>query len=277
MRYDLKAPAREPLNEHSVICYDIETIVDDEPTDGSFPPWPRHRPVAAAFLRARWHEDQYRFSLRTLTCRLGEEMTFYTKIEDIFSQGTTGVTYNGAGFDNRVLGLQMMRHTPGASMPGLTRQVLDGRWSGAHVDLADSLAHFGATRPVALAEICHALDIPVKTSASGADVGALWRAGEHRRIHEYVREDVIATYLVWLHYIAHIRGNEAKMMLPLADLATFIEGEPRLQHLTAFTTCRPAQLARTRAVELRAERANVAQERLRQRQRDEADFADGEC
>ena len=39
---------RDAFNERNVVCYDIETVVveGDEPADGSFPPWPRHQPVA---------------------------------------------------------------------------------------------------------------------------------------------------------------------------------------------------------------------------------------
>lgn len=51
--------------------FDIETIVEEDMPDGSFPPWPRHKPVAAAFLTARWTPAGYGFSLDTLMCKPG--------------------------------------------------------------------------------------------------------------------------------------------------------------------------------------------------------------
>jgi predicted PolB exonuclease-like 3'-5' exonuclease len=266
-------PQHDAFANTDVVIYDIETIVEEEMEDGSFPPWPRHRAVAAAFLTARWSTEGYSFSFDTLMCKTGEEAAFLEKVEALLTSGITGVTYNGRGFDNRVLAIQAMRHCPGFGLRGLARQAFAGRFDGAHCDLADQIGGLGGARPVALAEICHALDIPIKTSTSGAEVGALWRAGEYQRIRDYVREDVCATYLVWLHFLAFTRSDEALLTLPLAQLAAWIETEPGLAHLRPFADCRSARAARARAPALKAKAAFQDAERRVTRERDEAAFA----
>ena len=94
-------PTDDHATEH-VVTFDIETIVDDEPADGSFPPWPRHKPVAAAFLRADWDDGRYRFGLKTLICRPGEEAAFYDAVNRQLPAGITSVSFNGRGFDEEV-------------------------------------------------------------------------------------------------------------------------------------------------------------------------------
>ena len=268
---------REVINEHHVVVFDIETVVadGDDTADGSFPPWPRHQPVAAAFLTARWSPDGYNFRLATLMCAPGEETAFYEKVEEQLPAGATGVGFNSRGFDNRVLALQAMKHVPRCGLSGLARQTSAGRFDGAHIDLADQFGGMGGSRPVALSEICHALDIPIKTSTSGGDVGELWRTGQYRAIREYVREDVLASYLAWLHLIAFVKSDEKLITLPLADLSDWLEAEPGLAHLRTFADCRSARVARTRAPALRAEAALADAERRVTRDRDEAAFAAG--
>lgn len=268
-------PPRDVINEQYVVAYDIETIVDEEPADGSFPPWPRHRPVAAAFLTARWTIEGYQFRLATLMCKPGEEATFYAKVEQQLPAGATGVGFNSRGFDNRVLAIQAMKHVPGFDHAGLARQAFAGRFEGAHCDLADQFGGLGGARPVALAEICHALDIPIKTSTSGGEVGALWRARQYGAIRDYVREDVLATYLCWLHFIAFVKSDETRITLPLAELAAWLEREPGLAHLRPFAECRPARVARVRAPALRAAAALAGAERRVSQDRDEVAFAAG--
>ena len=268
---------REVINEHHVVVFDIETVVadGDDTADGSFPPWPRHQPVAAAFLTARWSPDGYNFRLATLMCAPGEEAAFYAKVDEQLPAGATGIGFNSRGFDNRVLAIQAMKHAPGFGLSGLARQASAGRFDGAHVDLADQFGGMGGSRPVALAEICHALDIPIKTSTSGGDVGELWRTRQYRAIREYVREDVLASYLAWLHLIAFVKSDEKLFTLPLADLSAWLKAEGGLAHLRPFADCRPARVARTRAPALRIEAALAEAERRAARERDEAAFAAG--
>lgn len=46
-----------------VVTFGLETIVDRETDDGSFPPWPRHKPIVGAFLTSRWSPAGYSFQL----------------------------------------------------------------------------------------------------------------------------------------------------------------------------------------------------------------------
>ncbi len=263
-----RPPLRYPY-EH-IVCYDLETVVDQEMDDGSFPPWPRHRPVAGAFLTAQWSPDRYIFRFDTLLCREGREVEFYRKVDSLLPAGCLGVSLNGRNFDNAVLRLQAQRHGL-FDLSNIARQAGAGRFDVAHLDLMDAFG--GGGRGTSLAELCAALEIPVKTSVSGGDVGELWRAGNLAAIKAYVQEDVIATYILHLHAAAWRGGGEKFLALPLADLALWLEGEPRLRHLLPFATCRPALWARSRAPALRAEAALAdAALRLKQEQ-DEAAFA----
>lgn len=266
----MRAWQRPPLHyahEH-VVVFDLETVVEEEMQDGSFPPWPRHRPVAGAFLTVQRLEQGYDFALRTLICRAGQEEAFLRKVDALFPEGALAVSLNGRGFDAQVLRLQAQRHGL-YDLRNIARLADAGRYDATHLDILDAYGGRGSS----LAELCGALSIPVKTSTVGSDVGALWRRGDAKDIAHYVQEDVFATYLVFLHAIAWRQGDERLIALPLAELAAWIETQSRLQHLLPFATCRPAQWARSRAPMLRAQNA-LADADLRLRQvRDEAAFA----
>jgi hypothetical protein len=61
--------SRRPSDDHGhehVVTFDLETIVDEEPDDGSFTHWPKHKPVAAEFLTVAAWGGQAEFRLHTL-------------------------------------------------------------------------------------------------------------------------------------------------------------------------------------------------------------------
>jgi len=264
-----------PSDDHATantVTFDIETIVDEEAEDGSFPSWPRHRPVAAAFLRADWSSTGYRFDLQTLICMPGEETAFYSEVDRLLPAGATSVTYNGRGFDLPVLRLQAMA-AGRFDLPGLSAHAQAGRYAATHCDLADQFSGYGSTRRVPLVELCQTLGIPVKTSTHGSEVGDLWRAGDIGAIARYVGEDVIATYILWLHWSAFRANDESKVAEPLADLARWLERTPEFEHLAAFATCAPALWARPRALLHRAQAALTDAERRVRQAADERAFA----
>lgn len=273
----MRAPQRPQhmlFNDAHVVAYDIETIVDagDEMSDGSFPPWPRHVPIAAALLTAiRADDGSYDFDLNVLMPAPDHVGALLDRMDNLLPVGATGITYNGRAFDNRVLSLQMSVHGR-TGLARLVRQTSAGRFEGAHCDLADQMSNMGGARTVPLAELCRALGIPIKTGVSGRDVGRLWREGDYERIAEYVAEDAVATYVLWLHHIAQVRGDETLLTLPLAALAAWIETVPELVHLRPFATCRPATHARERAPALRAQAALVEAARRVERERTERAF-----
>ncbi|PZO75002.1 MAG: hypothetical protein DI632_12595 [Sphingomonas hengshuiensis] len=267
-----KRPSDEHATEH-VVTFDLETVVDVEPEDGSFPPWPRHRPVAAAFLRADWNADgPYTFALETLICRPGDEAAFYASVDRLLPEGVTSVTYNGRGFDLPVLQIGAMAARQ-FELEGLAAHTHAPRYGARHCDLADQFSGYGGTRRVPLAELCERLGIPVKTSVHGSDVAALWRAGEIDAIRRYVEEDVLATYILWLHWSAGRAHDERRIAGPLADLAAWVEADATLAHLLPFATCSPALWARPRALHHVVSQALAAAERRVQIAADERAFA----
>ena len=267
---------QRPRDDHPtgrVVAYDIETIVGAEPADGSFPPIPEHMPVAAAFLGAtRARDGRHDFRLDVLVCQPGNEEAFYRKVDTCLAPGVVGVGWNTRGFDNAVLRLQAMRHQV-FDLEGLARQTQAERFGSVHCDLADQFASHGSSRTLSLASVCHALQIPVKMTAHGGDVGALWREGDVTAIKRYVAEDTIATYLVWLHWAAWKNADPAELALPLSDLAIWLEATPGLEPFRAFADCPPARWARTQAPVLRAAAATLDAERRLARERDDKAFA----
>ncbi|MBN8816523.1 MAG: ribonuclease H-like domain-containing protein [Sphingomonas sp.] len=267
-----KRPSDDHATEH-VVAFDIETVVDVEPEDGSFPPWPRHKPVAASFLRADWASGgHHSFALETLVCRAGEEEDFYAAVDRLLPDGVTSVTYNGRGFDLPVLQIGALAAQQ-FELAGLAAHTHAPRYGARHCDLADQFSGYGGTRRVPLAELCERLGIPVKTSVHGSDVASLWRAGDIDTIVRYVEEDVLATYVLWLHWAAGRASDERLIARPLADLATWIETTPHLAHLMPFAVCRPSLWARPRAIHLAVSHALAAAERRVQIAADERAFA----
>ena len=264
-------PSDAHATEH-VVVFDIETIVDEELADGSFPPWPRHKPVAASFLSADWGADGYAFDLQTLICRPGEEGKFYESVDRLLPEGVTSISYNGRGFDLPVLQLQAMA-AHRFELKGLGVHTHAHRYGATHCDLADQFSGYGGTRRTSLAELCAPLGIPAKTSVHGSEVGALWRDGAIEAITAYVEEDVLATYLLWLHWAAARANDESLIAVPLADLARWIERTPDLAHLKPFAVCRPAIWARPRALFHTTRQSLSKAERRVQREADERAFA----
>ncbi|WP_156678168.1 ribonuclease H-like domain-containing protein [Sphingomonas profundi] len=271
MRHDQPRRPTDDHNPNYVTVTDIETIVENEPADGSFPPWPRHIPVAACVLRAACWPGHAAFSLDTLTCSEGDEPAFYTKLDKLLNSEATLVTFNGRAFDLNVLRLSAMSARQFA-LPGLARLAHSNRYGDRHADLCDLFGAYGATRGHPLAELCHRLQIPVKTSVSGGDVGALWRAGEHASVVRYVEEDVAATYLLWLHWLAARHADPMMIAGPLAAFAAWLEDNPALAHLHEFACAPIARWARPLALAGTVARArDDAALRLR-REEDERSF-----
>ncbi len=254
-----------------MVVFDIETIVDEEPADGSFPPWPRHRPVAASFLSAAAWAGEAQFRFDTIVCEPGADAAFYTQVDRLLPSGATIVSFNGRGFDAPVLRLGAMASLS-FEAGNIARLAQANRYGREHADLCELMGGYGAARGHSLALLCERLGIPVKTAASGGDVGALWRAGERDRVLSYVEEDVAATYLLWLHWIAARHCDAALIAEPLAAFARWIETSPALQHLAAFASCRPAMWARPEAIRSAVGRVRDTVERKRDRVRTEAEF-----
>ena len=265
-----------PRDDHAtgrVVAFDIETIVQNEPADGSFPPIPQHQPVTAAFLSATRDADgSHDFRLDVVVCRPGDEAQFYRKVDACLAPGVVGIGWNSRGFDLAVLRLRAMSHRT-FGLEGLARQAQAGRYDTTHCDLADQFSSYGSSRTLSLAAVCESLQIPVKTSVHGSDVGALWRAGDVEAVKRYVAEDTIATWMCWLHWAAWKNADPGEMALPLADFAVWLQTTPALKPFLGFAECPPARWALAHAPSLRAAKAATDAERRLAQERDEQAFA----
>lgn len=251
----------------ALIAYDIETIAPQSP-DGSFPPWPTHRPVAIGFAAARRERDEWHFKFDALVS--ADEAEIVCEANRRFTDPQTIVSYNGRGFDALVLRLAAQRQRQ-FGLINLARHASAHRYALEHTDLADLYASYG--RKVALAEICSSLGIPVKTSVSGGDVQALWEAGEHDRIADYVLEDAVATLIVHFCWSSAMIGDDTRIASGLSALARHIEQAPALQHLNAFVDAPLTQWARTRAMRADIGAALVRAERKLRQTEDERAFS----
>ena len=269
----MRASPRLPIgasSARSILAYDIETIAP-QLDDGSFSPWPTHRPIAIGFAEARHRGGAWTFDIEALVVA-GDtvEADLIRAADERMAKVDTVTSFNGAQFDALVLRLAAQRERLWG-LKALADHAAAHRYGGEHADLADLYASYG--RKVGLAAICEQIGIPVKTDVSGGDVAALWAADETERIRLYVMEDAVATLCLFLAWNAARAGDEALVTQPMAALARHIEATPDLQHLHAFIDCALMRWCRPRA--LRADVA-AALERITarwQREEDERAFA----
>ncbi|MFL0418115.1 hypothetical protein ACH0CP_15900 [Sphingomonas sp. 179-I 2A4 NHS] len=269
---------RDPMREGpgsvrapgSILSYDIETIAPPTP-DGSFPPWPTHRPVAIGFATAWQVAGGWSFDIAGTVVTDGVSEADLV-LEADRRMGNAGVVtgYNSRQFDALVLRLAAQR-TRLWSLKALADHAAANRFGAEHADLADLYSSHG--RKVGLASLCNEIGIPVKTSTSGGDVAALWEAGETDRIRDYVMEDAVATLSLFLAWTAARAGDEALVTRPMAALARHIETTPALHHLHAFVDCALIRWCRPRAMKADIAAALERMTAKLKRQEDERAFA----
>lgn len=108
------------------------------------------------------------------------------------------IHHNGRSFDLPVLLYRSMKH--GLQMPvRLSHYDIRYRYSNDNVDLMDEFSNYGASSWPKLKHLGMLIDIPFKQTGAGEDVLAMFREGELEKIEHYCYEDVMATYIVWLH------------------------------------------------------------------------------
>ena len=264
-------PSDEHAGDH-VVVFDIESVVDEEPADGSFPKWPLHRPVVASFLTASLNDRRYQFVMTSIVCKPGGESDFYRVVDAQMPPGATTIGFNSRGYDLPVLQLGAIAEHR-FDLSGLSHHARAHRFGRSHCDLAEIYSLYGGTKRPSLSEICDRLGIPVKTSAHGSDVGALWRAGDVAAITRYCEEDVAATYCAWLAWHGWRHGDDGLIARPLAAFASWIERSPEHAHLMPFATSPLAVWARPRALALRVAATLKAAERRAQQAADERAFS----
>jgi hypothetical protein len=162
-----------------------------------FLPLPFHRPVAACLLEAVDKDGVVAVAdVEAWTDRRGDEADFLERLWARL-EGAAVVTFHGRGFDLPVLELRSLKL--GVPAPGWFRVARQAGADG-HVDVKELLAApgQGGAAPLDLyAKLC---GLPGKEDVAGADVGALYAAGELDRIGAYCMTDVVQTFLLYLRH-----------------------------------------------------------------------------
>ncbi len=126
------------------------------------------------------------------------------------------VSFNGRGFDIPVIMLRAMKYNISCHsfFEENNQKYNKNKWDNYkarysenfHLDLYDSLGHFGATRSLKLDVVCSMANIPGKFDVHGSEVLELYYSGEYEKIREYCQSDVLNTYWLMLKYEL-LKGN----------------------------------------------------------------------
>lgn len=192
----------------SFLVLDIETVPDpelvwDAAVDG-FPPPPFHQVVALGVL---WLDSDYQ--LLKLGAFGGEEdappnesQVLEEFADFVGDRHPTLVTFNGRRFDLPVLANRMLKH--GVPFPAYYA----GRSGGpdyryryndeGHLDLADVMTDFGASRMPRLDALAQLVGMPGKMGVDGSKVQSMHEQGKHAEIRDYCLHDVVQTTFVFL-------------------------------------------------------------------------------
>ncbi len=108
------------------------------------------------------------------------------------------VHHNGRGFDLPLLTYRALKH--GLQMPKrLNHYDIKYRYSNDNVDLLDEFSNYGASSWPKLKHLGYLIEIPFKQTGEGNEVLKMFREDKLAEIEHYCYEDVMATYVVWLH------------------------------------------------------------------------------
>ena len=118
------------------------------------------------------------------------------------------IHHNGRGFDLPVITYRALKH--GLQMPRrLSHYDIQYRYSSHNIDLADEFSNYGASSWPKLEHLGQLIGIPVKQTGDGSKVLAMFNQGKMRKIEHYCHEDVMGTYVVWLH-LKYTSGDISK-------------------------------------------------------------------
>ena len=182
---------------------------------GGFPPAPFHQVVALGVL---WLGADY--AMQKLGAFGGEqdappeESKVLQEFSDfIGKRQPTMVTFNGRRFDLPVLANRMLKH--GVPFPayyaGRTGR-FDYRYrysDEGHLDLADVLTDYGASRMPSLNALAQLVGMPGKMDVDGSMVQSMHEHGRHTEIRDYCLHDVVQTTFVFLR-AELLRGRMAR-------------------------------------------------------------------
>lgn len=128
------------------------------------------------------------------------------------------VHHNGRTFDLPLITYRAMKHQ--LQMPlRLNKHEIQYRYSNHNMDLMDVISNYGASSWPRLNHLGELIDIPIKQTGNGAEVLAMYRNDGLQDIERYCHEDVMATYLIWLHYKYTIGDMNEQVFTNLCDRA----------------------------------------------------------
>lgn len=108
------------------------------------------------------------------------------------------IHHNGRGFDLPLLTYRALKHD--LQMPSrLNQYEIRYRYSKANVDLVDEFSNYGASSWPKLKHLGYLIDLPTKQTGEGNEVLAMFKEGNLEQIETYCHEDVMVTYIIWLH------------------------------------------------------------------------------
>jgi len=128
------------------------------------------------------------------------------------------IHHNGRGFDLPLLTYRALKH--GLQMPKrLNSYDISYRYSDENVDLIDEFSNYGASSWPKLKHLGHLIDIPFKQTGEGHEVLEMYRDEKLAEIEHYCHEDVMGTYVVWLHLKYTVGAIDKKLFENLSDRA----------------------------------------------------------
>jgi hypothetical protein len=223
----------------SFLVLDIETVPDpdlvwDAAVSG-FPPAPFHQVVALGVL---WLDGTY--ELQKLGAFGGEEDAppDESKVLEEFAdfigkRHPTMVTFNGRRFDLPVLANRMLKH--GVQFPAYYAGRSGGpdyryRFSDeGHMDLADVLTDYGASRMPSLTALAQLVGMPGKMDVDGSKVQSMFEHGRYTEIRDYCLHDVVQTTFVFLRTeLLRGRLTQDEYRTRAQSLWTALEQDPRV-------------------------------------------------
>lgn len=163
-----------------------------------------------------------------------EEAEGVKKLADTLSQfkDFKVVHHNGKGFDLPLITYRAVKH--GIVLPGrLFHHDIRYRFSRDNVDLMDEFSNYGASNYPGLKHLGALIGIPVKQTGMGSDVLEMYRKKEFSKIENYCHEDVMGTYLVWLHL--KFTSGELKKDIFESLRTRALEKLHKIQHLSENT------------------------------------------
>lgn len=192
----------------------------------SFPRQPFHKVVCISFLLCEIEtgEQGESYTIKELKTGGRNEETETEILEKFctFLQKYKPriVSFNGKTFDLPVIQYRSMMHK--IPCPWLYSKEMSYKFNHEpHCDLIDAFSNFGSSARVKMSEVAALLGVPCKQSGSGNEVLQMYNDGKLQEICNYCEEDVLATYMLYLHYQMH-RGILALDVFE-RNLATAVE------------------------------------------------------